>query len=345
MTTKRITYLVLLGCLLLTACTAGVVQREAAVSDTPAEPMDSATSPAPTQTPVVAPTQSPPTVVAVSPTPAATAKTSSELIIRYFRASVRRATTGDVVVVESDDPWPPHAKADPGDTVVLEWETSGAISATLVISRQVPVDTTGTFTYETTPEQYGCVPFSLMVTHEKDQIEIATIFIEFPCPNPLFFSPDRESACCGFCANYGCPETAITSDAAEQHFERGTMIWIKEYDRIYILFEDVPSGSELACKLFTDEWDPSQPDHDPSLVPPDGLYQPVRGFGLVWRQNPEVRERLGWAVDQETAFVTTVQRVPGYGRHSSTYMRALDGNVWHLQSIGFGCGWSKITVD
>jgi hypothetical protein len=325
-------------CLLLTACTVGITQHETAVLQTPGQPTDTAASTA------TIPTLPLPTAVAAAPTPAATAEAGSEPVIHYFRASVKKATTGDVIVVESDDPWPPRGKADPGDTIVFEWKATGAISATLVVSQHVPVETTGTFTYETTPEQYGCVPFSLMVTHKKDQIEIATIFIEFPCPNPLFFSSDRYPACCGFCANYGCPETAIISSAAEQHFERGTMIWIKEYDTIYVLFADVPFTQDRAS-TFPDEWDESQPDHDPSLVPPDGLYQPVRGFGLVWRQYPEVRERLGWAVDQETAFVTTVQWVPSIGRHSSTYIRALDGNIWRLFSTGSGQSWEKITED
>jgi plastocyanin len=345
--------LCLLSCLLLTACTAGIVQREVTVPDTPAEQMVSGTSPAPTQTPAATPAPaaaptSPPPVAVVAPTSAATTEADSEPIIHYFRASVRKATAGDVAVFEDNGSWPPaKGQADPGDTVVFEWETTGAIQATLGIhlSQQVPVDASGTFTYETKPDQCGCVVFSLTATNGEEQADVATIHIQFPCPTSLFFSPGQRPECCGPCANFGCPEPAITSDAAEQHFEHGTMIWVKEQDTIYVLFEDVPSGSERAAKLFTDEWDEGQPDHDPSLVPPDGLYQPVRGFGLVWRQNPEVRERLGWAVDQETAFVTTVQRVPGYGRHSSTYMRALDGNVWHLQSIGFGCGWSKITVD
>lgn len=340
--------LCLLSCLLLTACTAGIVQREAAVLDTPAKPTASATSPTPTQTPVAAPTLPSPTSVAAAPTPAATVEAGSELIIHYFRASVKKATTGDIVVFEDDDSWPPvKGQADPGDTIVFEWETTGATHTSLGIhlSRQVSVDASGTFVYETKPDQCGCVVFSLTATNEEAHADVATIHIQFPCPTSLFFSPGWRSDCCGLCANFGCPEPAISSDAAEQHFERGTMIWVKEQDTIYVLFEDVPSGSERASTSFADEWDESQPDHDPSLVPPDGLYQPVRGFGLVWRQNPEVRERLGWAVDQEIAFDTTVQRVPGYGRHSSTYILALDRNVWHLQSIGFGSGWSKITVD
>lgn len=324
--------LFLLSCLFLMACTAGLAQSETAEPGTPAVPTGNATSPAPTRTPVAA------------PTPAATAEAGSGPIIHYFRASVKKATTGDVIVVGSDDPCP-QGKADPGDTIVFEWKTTGAISATLIVSQPAPVETTGTFTYETTPEQYGCVPFSLVVTRKEDQIEIATIFIEFPCPDPLFFSSDRDSTCCGFYANHGCPEAAIASSAAEQHFEHGTMIWIKEYDRIYVLYEDVPVTSDQASASFANEWDESQPDHAPSLVPPDDLYQPARGFGLIWRQYPEVRERLGWAVDQEATFVTTVQWVPSAGRHWSLYIRALDGDIWRLFSTGFGQSWEKITAD
>jgi hypothetical protein len=324
-------------CLLLTACTLSTTQQEIDVPQTPSQPTYTATEPA-------VPTPLSPTATIAAPTPTATAATDPKLAIHYFRANVKKATTGDVIVVESDDPWPPRGKADPGDTIAFEWKATGAISAALVISQPVSVDTAGTFTYETTPERYGCVPFSLMVTHKEDQIEIATIFIEFPCPNPLFFSPERYPACCGFCANYGCPETAITSGATEQHFEHGTMVWIKEYDTIYVLFADAPFTQNRAS-TFTNEWDESQPGHDPSLVPPDGLHQPVRGFGLVWRQYPEVRERLGWAVDQETAFVTTVQWVPSVGRHSSTYIRALDGNIWRLFSTGSGQSWEKIAED
>jgi hypothetical protein len=336
--------LFLLSCLFLMACTAGLAQSETVVPDTPAVPTENATSPAPTRTPVATPA---PTVAPTSPS-TAIAETDSTPLIHHFRASVRKAATGDVTVFEDNGSWPPvKGQAEPGDTIVLEWETTGATQATLGIhlSQQVPVDASGSFTYEAKPDQCGCVMFSLTAINGEGQADVATIHIQFPCPTSLFFSPGWRSDCCGQCANFGCPEPVFTSDAAEQHFEHGTMIWVKEQETIYVLFEDVPSGSERAAKLFADEWDPSQPDHDSSLVPPDGLYQPVRGFGLVWRQNPEVRERLGWAVDQEAAFVTTVQRVPGYGRHSSIYILALDGNVWHLQSIGFGCGWSKITVD
>jgi len=77
-------------------------------------------------------------------------------------------------------------------------------------------------------------------------------------------------------------------------------------------------------------------------VPPPGLYQPVRGFGLVWRQYSQVRSRLGWAVDEETGFSTTIQRTTRY-KYNSIYLRALDGNVWHLEPEL--SGWEKIIVE
>ena len=38
-----------------------------------------------------------------------------------------------------------------------------------------------------------------------------------------------------------------------------------------------------------------------------GLRTPQRGFGKVWRENPAVRERLGWATQperSETAYIS-----------------------------------------
>ena len=49
------------------------------------------------------------------------------------------------------------------------------------------------------------------------------------------------------------------------------------------------------------------PDADPDIEPPDGLVQPVRGFGWVWRNGSEVRERLGWATEPEKGHDSPVQ--------------------------------------
>ncbi len=50
---------------------------------------------------------------------------------------------------------------------------------------------------------------------------------------------------------------------------------------------------------FADTWQDADPTPQPQKSVPPGLFEPVRGFGKVWRNNPAIREALGWAVEQE----------------------------------------------
>jgi hypothetical protein len=93
-------------------------------------------------------------------------------------------------------------------------------------------------------------------------------------------------------------EQAMVS--AVQRFERGSMIWVNRptwegTQWVYVLFSD---GT---YQRFVDTFRDGDPESDPSIVPPEGLYQPIRGFGKVWREGTgaQVRERLGWATEPE----------------------------------------------
>jgi len=44
---------------------------------------------------------------------------------------------------------------------------------------------------------------------------------------------------------------------------------------------------------------------------PNGLYQPVRGFGRVWRESQRVRQALGWATAEEMGFEAVIQEFAG----------------------------------
>ena len=79
------------------------------------------------------------------------------------------------------------------------------------------------------------------------------------------------------------------------------MIWLKATDSIYIFYND------QLWQRFDDSWSEEQPESDSNIIPPDGRFQPVRGFGKVWREQPEVRERLGWALGVELAFESALQ--------------------------------------
>lgn len=105
----------------------------------------------------------------------------------------------------------------------------------------------------------------------------------------------------------GCPRTeAITVNAAQQPFENGLMLWREDDNVIYGLRPD-------QTWFFTgDTWrDGLDLSEDPALVPPNGLYQPVRGFGKVWRERPGLREALGWATAEEQGFTAVIQEFAG----------------------------------
>lgn len=91
---------------------------------------------------------------------------------------------------------------------------------------------------------------------------------------------------------------------AEQRFQNGRMFYVQPIDEIWVLFNDGDgiSGTWLAQ---TDLWEEGMAEFDPSIQPPAGLYQPERGFGMLWRENEDLRNRLGFAIEPEGGHVTT----------------------------------------
>jgi hypothetical protein len=113
-----------------------------------------------------------------------------------------------------------------------------------------------------------------------------------PCADDYFFDPSPAV----------CPSGAHQSSAAaEQPFERGFMIWLDATDSIYVF--DWDGG----WQQFEDTFEEGQQEYDPEIVPPAGKFQPVRGFGKVWHENPQVREQLGWALGRELGFDSKLQ--------------------------------------
>ena len=105
-----------------------------------------------------------------------------------------------------------------------------------------------------------------------------------------------------------CPSgPAASTEIVMLEFERGTMYWISTERMIYILYRDWQAPY---WEAYRDTWQPGTIERDTSIVGPLGLWQqPRRGFGQVWRENPQVRERLGWALyEWETVYTTLFQR-------------------------------------
>ena len=93
----------------------------------------------------------------------------------------------------------------------------------------------------------------------------------------------------------GCPTGAEATlvYAAEQSFERGYMFWNGDTKRVYVFF-----SSNNTWQQYLDTWVEGAPPPE-VLTPTVGLYQPVRGFGKVWYEQPGLRDALGWATNQE----------------------------------------------
>lgn len=293
----------------------------------------SAPSPSATNTPPAAPTAARTATVAPTtpatptslpgatntpePQPTWTSSAAEQPFIHYFKADV------DV--------------ADPGDTIILSWESSdatGAVLSPITESGQMPptgveVAASGTITYLIPIDARNVSQFYLSVYDDAGGSAGANLTVPLRCPVAWFFQPEPEV----------CGSDPIHSDAAEQHFQHGTMIWVAEKDAIFVLYDDDQSSPKW--EMLTDEWDEGEPNHDPTILPPAGLFQPIRGFGLIWREHDWVRGRLGWAVDQERAFETTMQSTTLY-KYNSIYLRALDGRVWHLGPERGS--WAKLTV-
>jgi len=99
------------------------------------------------------------------------------------------------------------------------------------------------------------------------------------------------------------PGPQVSFHGADQAFEQGRMIWREDKKRIYVLYDD--------DNTWADHEDTFNLTTDPvstGLQPPAGLQEPTFGFGKVWREQPGVRDRLGWAAEGEQAYPGAIQR-------------------------------------
>lgn len=223
--------------------------------------------------------------------------------------------------------------------VTFHWQTSGGTTVRINdyvygYSRFVPgwnVTASGTMTITLDPTLNRNLTYEMIVYNDSDYGTIARqpVIILWPCTYTYFFPQPNYLAACPV-------DEAVTSAAAEQHFEHGRMIWLgtpqhplfTNLPTILVIY-DTSEYPQQPWQSYFDHWTPDLPVDDPTIIPPEGLYQPVRGFGQVWRFNPEVRERLGWAITPELSYTATLQSVP-YEPENSVFLSLSDGLVLWL---------------
>jgi heat shock protein HslJ len=117
-------------------------------------------------------------------------------------------------------------------------------------------------------------------------VRYAPLAVECPDAFPDWFFDPRPAI---------CPNDApLFSSAAAQRFEHGMMIWIEALDDYYILLnhdENVSSSDQGWSTLTSlriiqgplELKSGASPDNRVEEDPPLGLFEPVSGFGLVWR--------------------------------------------------------------
>ena len=197
----------------------------------------------------------------------------------------------------------------PGESVTIDYEVH-ANSAALCLAPPFTQDwtcysapTTGPFTLDIPATTKTNMQFELRAFSEYNQTVAAGAVLIYCHEDAWFFGGPPVT----------CPAgQPVQTAAAYQQFEHGTMIWLDDgqwWDpgsAIYVLYSDQNQVFDPYPEYSLP--DASAPTPNVEYEPPEGLYVPESGFGLLWREYSWVRQRLGWALAPEAGFTATVQR-------------------------------------
>jgi hypothetical protein len=273
-------------------------------------PTATPTSPPPTETPP--PTKTPPPTETPPPTktpPPPTEPPPAGLAIISFNVTIEDIPTGK--------------------RLTFTWQTTGATGVTIWSGTKQrfpdawPGPPNGSLVKDLAFTYYRNPSMTLMAYDGAGHSVSKSVTVEWPCKYDYFFPNDVAR-----CPSY----EASATWAAEEPFEHGRMIWLEQINTgsttmqgiILVLYDD---GKFTQYK---DTWTEGMPESDPSIVPPAGLYQPIRGFGKLWRETPDVRTKLGWATAPEQGFNSVWQAQVLESIGGTAYVRVLSGKIIRL---------------
>jgi hypothetical protein len=124
-----------------------------------------------------------------------------------------------------------------------------------------------------------------------------------------------RSAAAAFPDVLSCPAPypLVNVPIATESFERGSMLWlyspVSGHGWIRAFFFDHTRGA-LVWELYEDTWREGEPVSG-GVTAPARLYEPIRGFGKLWRTNAHVQGTLGWATAPEQGDLGTEQYFRG----------------------------------
>ena len=144
------------------------------------------------------------------------------------------------------------------------------------------------------------------------------------CSMPWFFTQGIAQ---------GCPmNPPLVSAASFQQFQKGFMMWVQQHGAIYVLYD---SANLPRWQVFQDTFRDGMAETDPAYDnAPPYTWQPRRGFGLLWRSLPDLRQRVGWAVIEWESNFTVQMQTSADGwiyvtdPRGGVFALAADGSDW-----------------
>lgn len=207
-------------------------------------------------------------------------------------------------------------------------------SATLQAQATLPITATPTFTPTPTdtPPTPGAAIGLVGGVPAAENVALPATCSAVPAGGfGLIFQSNQDLA-----TRLGCPsggENASNVTTAYQTYQGGAMIWVSSVGNlgssaIYVLYND---GT---YQRFPDTWQSGVDPDSTGLAAPEGLQEPIRGFGKVWREMPGVRDRLGWATSGERGDAGGYSLALQGGemiyapQSGQTYIMLAGGNIW-----------------
>ena len=221
-------------------------------------------------------------------------------------------------------------QVEPGDSLALIWEAVGDTAQLCVVLPEGTLEAgncsewplVGSDFFVINAVYRNDVTLELRVQVGEQEV-VSGLPIKLYCSERWWFFANPPTLCPA--------RSSVTSKAAAQYFEQGWMLWVEELATIYAFFDDGTYVS-FTDPLATD----SAETGDGGVHPPDGLYAPIRGFGLVWRGEVAeasggwIGERLGWGLVPEFGFDMTYQLVVS---PRQLYLTHPDGDVIEVKPL------------
>ena len=209
---------------------------------------------------------------------------------------------------------------EPGDEVTLFWSSRGVNNAVIyrledddTRSQVYNVGPDGNLVIDTNASERGALRFVLSVG-QGTNIDEEIMVIPFECPVEWFFIPSPDD----------CPNTApIPSRIVDIPMERGRMIFIEDTNTVYALFND---GQLPAWLSFDNRYDPDVHPFREEDAPPEFI-QPTAELGFVWRNDGDVRTRLGLGLQESLEVNGFFQTSPVGRNNSMLYITGANGVV------------------